>query len=221
MLPLNSVASVFTEKQFIKLLVEKPELHNISYIKVTNELKRGKKCAFETNGDLPSNCVAILSNSEIVKNGYLLFLLNSYPTQYELFKHKMNVLTHVAINKKKLSLLEIPIIGIDEQWYYDLARKLLVKSEELTKDSAKDQHMAELTYGMFNNLCDSLAIELYFKDFLEEEGVHIFKYWKENVDKYFHDESIKNFFYTLVDQSSELRNQLMKLRMIPTDHIKD
>lgn len=221
MLPLTSVASVYTEKQFAKLLAEKPELHNMSYIKVIKELKRGKRCAYEVNEYFPSDSVAILPNSQVVKNGYLLFLLNSYPTQYELFEHKMNVLTHVAVNKKRLSLLEIPIIDIDEQWYYDLARKLLDNAEELTKDSTKDQHMAELTYGMFNNLCDSLAIELYFNDFLEEEGVYIFKYWKENVDKYFHDKSLDTFFFTLVDQSSELRNQLMKLRMIPTDHIKE
>ena len=41
------------------------------------------------------------------------------------------------------------------------------------------------------------------------------------VDKYLDTDNTDKFFRSLFDQSSELRNQLMKLRMIPADQVKD
>lgn len=221
MLPLASVATICTERQFVKLVKESNEFTDKKYIQVLNDLKRGKNCAFEIEGELPSKSIAIFPNGKDIEIGYLLFLLNSYPTQYELFEHKMNILTHVLLNKKRLSLLTIPVIEKKEQWYYNIARILKDKAEELMKEPSQDLHMAELSYGLFTNLCDSLAIELYFDDYLYENGVEIFKYWKENVDKYLDEENLEKFFRSLLDQSSDLRNQLMKLRMIPTDQVKD
>ena len=117
--------------------------------------------------------------------------------------------------------MTIPIVEKKEQWYYNIARLFKDKAEVLIKDPSQDIHMAELSYGLFSNLCDSLAIELYFDNYLYENGVEIFKYWKENVDKYLDKDNIEKFFSSLLDQSSELRNQLMKLRMIPVDHVEE
>lgn len=133
----------------------------------------------------------------------------------------MNVLTHVLLNKKRLSALTIPVVEKKEQRYYNIARIFKDNAEELLKDPSNDIHTAELYYGLFANLCDSLAIELYFDEYLYENGVEIFKYWKENVDKYLDTDNMEKFFRSLFDQSSELRNQLMKLRMIPADQVKD
>lgn len=218
---LVSVAEIYTEKQFVKFIFENPDKGSLPYIQVTDNLKRGEKCAFETNDILTSRGIAVLPNEKDVEIGYVLFILNSYPAQYELFDHKMNVLNHVLLNKKKLSSLTIPVIEKKEQRYYNIARIFKDNAEELLKDPSKDIHMAELSYGLFANLCDSLAIELYFDDYLYENGVEIFKYWKENVDKYLDTDNTDKFFRSLFDQSSELRNQLMKLRMIPADQVKD
>lgn len=221
MLPLVSVTTIYTEKQYAKFILDNPDKGSSSYIQVVDNLKRGEKCAFEINGKLPSKSIAILPNEKGVEIGYVLFLLNSYPVQYELFDRKMNVVTHVLLNKKKLSSLTIPVVEKKKQWYYNIARLFKDKAEELIKDPNQDFHMAELSYGLFSNLCDSLAIELYFDNYLFENGVEIFKYWKENVDKYLDKDNIEKFFSSLLDQSSELRNQLMKLRMIPVDHIEE
>lgn len=221
MLSLVSVTTIYTEKQYAKFILDNPDKGSLSYIQVVDNLKRGEKCAFEINGKLPSKSIAVLPNEKDVEIGYVLFLLNSYPVQYELFDRKMNVLTHVLLNKKKLSSLTIPVVEKKKQWYYNIARLFKDKAEELIKDPSKDIHMAELSYGLFANLCDSLAIELYFDDYLYENGVEIFKYWKENVDKYLDTDNTDKFFRSLFDQSSELRNQLMKLRMIPADQVKD
>lgn len=221
MLSLVSVTTIYTEKQYARFILENSDKSSLPYIQVIDNLKRGEKCAFEISGILPPKSVAVLPNEKEVEIGYVVFLLNSYPTQYDLFEHKMNVLTHVMLNKKRLSSLTIPVIEKKEQWYYNIARLFKDKAEELIKDPSQDIHMAELSYGLFSNLCDSLAIELYFDDYLYENGVEIFKYWKENVDKYLDKDNIEKFFRSLLDQSSELRNQLMKLRMIPAEHVKD
>lgn len=218
---LVSVAEIYTEKQFAKFIFENPDKGSLPYIQVTDNLKRGEKCAFEINGILPPRSIAVLPNEKEVEIGYVLFLLNSYSTQYDLFDHKMNVLTHVLLNKKRLSALTIPVVEKKEQRYYNIARIFKDNAEELLKDPSKDIHKAELYYGLFANLCDSLAIELYFDEYLYENGVEIFKYWKENVDKYLDTDNMEKFFRSLFDQSSELRNQLMKLRMIPADQVKD
>lgn len=220
-LALATVTTIYTEKQFAKFILENPDKDSSPYIQVVDNLKRGEKCAFEINGILPPKSVAVLPNRKEVEIGYVLFLLNSYPTQYDLFDHKMNVLNHVLLNKKKLSSLTIPVVEKKEQWYYNIARLFKDKAEVLIKDPSQDIHMAELSYGLFSNLCDSLAIELYFDNYLYENGVEIFKYWKENVDKYLDKDNIEKFFSSLLDQSSELRNQLMKLRMIPVDHVEE
>ena len=217
MLPLTSVTTVCTEKQFAKIVEETPKLRYIPYIYVTNKLKRNEKCAFSTTGILPPKCIAVIPHDEDINIGYMLFLLNSYPTQYEMFGHKINVLTHVTLNKKKLSSLNIPIIDKEEQRYYNVARLLKDKAEDLMNNPNTDKHMKELSLGLFSNLCDSLAIELYYEEYLKKNGIEIFKYWKENVDENWDCNNIEKFFHSLVDQSSELRNQLMKLRMIPTD----
>lgn len=221
MLSLVSVTTIYTEKQYARFILENSDKSSLPYIQVVDNLKRGEKCAFEISGILPPKSVAVLPNEKEVEIGYVVFLLNSYPTQYDLFEHKMNVLTHVMLNKKRLSSLTIPVIEKKEQWYYNIARLFKDKAEELIKDPSQDIHMAELSYGLFSNLCDSLAIELYFDDYLYENGVEIFKYWKENVDKYLDKDNIEKFFRSLLDQSSELRNQLMKLRMIPVEQVKD
>lgn len=221
MLSLVSVTTIYTEKQYARFILENSDKSSLPYIQVVDNLKRGEKCAFEISGILPPKSVAVLPNEKEVEIGYVVFLLNSYPTQYDLFEHKMNVLTHVMLNKKRLSSLTIPVIEKKEQWYYNIARLFKDKAEELIKDPSQDIHMAELSYGLFSNLCDSLAIELYFDDYLYENGVEIFKYWKENVDKYLDKDNIEKFFRSLLDQSSELRNQLMKLRMIPAEQVKD
>ena len=220
-LALATVTTIYTEKQFAKFILENPDKDSSPYIQVVDNLKRGEKCAFEINGILPPRSIAVLPNEKEVEIGYVLFLLNSYSTQYDLFDHKMNVLNHVLLNKKKLSSLTIPVIEKKEQRYYNIARIFKDNAEKLLKDPSKDIHMAELSYGLFANLCDSLAIELYFDDYLYENGVEIFKYWKENVDKYLDTDNTDKFFRSLFDQSSELRNQLMKLRMIPADQVKD
>lgn len=221
MLSLVSVTTIYTEKQYARFILENSDKSSLPYIQVVDNLKRGEKCAFEISGILPPKSVAVLPNEKEVEIGYVVFLLNSYPTQYDLFEHKMNVLTHVMLNKKRLSSLTIPVIEKKEQWYYNIARLFKDKAEKLIKDPSQDIHMAELSYGLFSNLCDSLAIELYFDDYLYENGVEIFKYWKENVDKYLDKDNIEKFFRSLLDQSSELRNQLMKLRMIPVEQVKD
>lgn len=220
-LSLESVTTIYTEKQFAKFILENPDKNSSPYIQVIDSLKRGEKCAFEINGILPPKSVAVLPNKKEVEIGYVLFLLNSYPAQYELFDRKMNVLTHVLLNKKRLSALTIPVVEKKEQRYYNIARLFKDKAEELIKAPSQDIHMAELSHGLFSNLCDSLAIELYFEDYLFENGVEIFKYWKENVDKYLDKDNMEKFFSSLLDQSSELRNQLMKLRMIPVDHVEE
>ena len=215
-LPLASVTTVCTEKQYLRFVADNSDKKDLSYIQVVNDLKRGEQCAFEIKGELPPKSIAVFPTDD-VEIGYLLFLLNSYPTQYEMFERKMNVLTHVVLNKKKLSSLEIPIVAKSEQWYYNIARLLKNKAEEQVKNPNKDYHMAELSYGLFSNLCDSLAIELYYDDYLNENGVEIFKCWKQNVDNNLDINNLKEFFRGLLDQSSELRNQLMKLRMLPTE----
>lgn len=97
---LVSVAEIYTEKQFAKFIFENPDKGSLPYIQVTDNLKRGEKCAFEINGILPPRSIAVLPNEKEVEIGYVLFLLNSYSTQYDLFDHKMNVLTHVLLNKR-------------------------------------------------------------------------------------------------------------------------
>lgn len=210
---LSSVAKIYTENQYKKLAIVKPELVETSYIRIANILKRGEDCAFEIKGSLPLDSIALFPlNVEI---GYLLFILNTSPTQFNMFDGKMNVLTHIRLNKKKISSLKIPVVDEREQRYFVIARNLKEEARKMMTKSTKDSHMAEISYGVFANLCDSLAIELYFKDYLEEEGVEIFKYWKKTVDENLNIGDFDAFFRSLLEQTSELRNQLMKLRMIP------
>lgn len=213
MLSLLSVADICTEKQYIKLVDEKPNMGIIPYVRVVDILKRGEDCAFEEEGALPPHNIALFPNG--IEIGYLLFILNTYPAQYEMFDRKMNVLTQVRLSKKKLASLEIPIVGIEDQRYFDIARILKNQARKLKTKDETDLEFAELAYGLFHNLCDSLAIELYFEDYLKEEGVEIFKHWKKTVDENLDRGELEAFFKSLVENTSELRNQLMKLRMIP------
>ena len=98
-LALATVTTIYTEKQFAKFILENPDKDSSPYIQVVDNLKRGEKCAFEINGILPPRSIAVLPNEKEVEIGYVLFLLNSYSTQYDLFDHKMNVLNHVLLNK--------------------------------------------------------------------------------------------------------------------------
>lgn len=215
MLPLSSVADICTEKQYIKLVEDTPFLHTTPYVRVADALIRGEDCAFEVEGALPPHNIALFPND--IEIGYLLFILNTYPAQYEMFNRKMNVLTQVKLSKKKLSSLEIPVVETDEQRYFDIARILKNQARKIKTKEDTDLEFAELAYGLFHNLCDSLAIELYFEDYLKEEGVEIFKYWKKTVDENLDRGELEAFFKSLVENTSELRNQLMKLRMIPLE----
>lgn len=118
-----------------------------------------------------------------------------------------------------MSSLEIPVVDKSVQSYFNIARTLKKEAEKLMKNPNQDSQFAELSYGLFDNLCDSLALELYCRDYLQEEGVDIFKYWKKTVDENLSNGEFEAFFKSLIEQTSELRNQLMKLRMIPQKEV--
>lgn len=90
MLPLASVATICTEKQYLKTIEDNASLGKAFYVCVADVLKRGEECAFEVNGRLPDNSIALFPLD--VEIGYLLFILNAGPTQYKMFDGKMNVL---------------------------------------------------------------------------------------------------------------------------------
>lgn len=208
---LSEVATVLTENQFWKLADKDPNILKTSIVAVLPFLERGCRCAEDWTGGLPAGNVAI--TSDVLSPQYIAFLLNTAPCQVDLFGGNINVKTKVAINKKKISSLEIPVLSEEDQHLYCVAEALFSSAYDMMLENREEEKYMYV-YRVMENLCNSLAIDLYAHSFFLEKGIKLYEHWKEVVENSDDTQDLKIVMDAIVGKDSPLRNDIMKMQIV-------
>lgn len=206
--PFTDVATICTENQFWKLAESDSDLLKKDYVSVVPILLRGGTCARSWSDGLPQGHVAVFS--EKLNSYYISFLLNTAPCQAELFAGKINALTKVRVNKKKLSTLKIPVPDKDSQKIYAIAETLFEGMIDIDKEDERLQYV----FKVLESLCNCLAIDLFMHPTLREKGLTLFDDWAKVAIEYNEQKDFKVVMNALTDSDSPLRNDIMKFFLL-------
>lgn len=209
--PLSEVATILTENQFWKLADKDPHILEGSLVAVSPILERGGRCAEDWTGGLPEGYAAVLPGE--LSALFIAFLLNTLPCQVELFEGKFNVMPRVKVNKKKISSLLVPVLPEEEQRIYGLAESLYDGARDLQKENPGEDRYSYMVRVM-ENLCNSLAIDLFAHQFFVDKGINLYEHWKEVVTASDEENDVKRVMDALVDKDSPLRNDIMKMQIV-------
>lgn len=209
--PLSEVATILTENQFWKLADKDPHILEGSIVAVSPILERGGRCAEDWTGGLPEGYAAVLPGE--LSALFIAFLLNTVPCQVELFEGKFNVMPRVKVNKKKISSLLVPVLPEEEQRIYGLAESLYDGARDLQKENPEEDRYSYMVRVM-ENLCNSLAIDLFAHQFFVDKGINLYEHWKEVVTASDEENDVKRVMDALVDKDSPLRNDIMKMQIV-------
>lgn len=210
-IPITDVVTVLTENQFWKLAESNSDIQKGVYVSVAPILPRGGTCARSWTEGLPEGHVAILSDK--LDTYYIAFLLNTAPCQTELFEGKINNLTKVRVNKKKISSLEIPVPDGEIQKVYAIAETLFESMMDVENVEESDDRLKYI-YKVFEALCNCLAIDLFTYPLLREKGLTLYDDWAKIAIEYNEKKDIEIVMNALTDSDSPLRNDVMKFYLL-------
>ena len=212
----SELADIYTEKQFSKL--DRENLFDSSVVAVPPIIYRGGRCADMLKSELGKGGVAIISNKLLPS--FILFLLNTAPCLVELFDRKFNTLTKIAVSKKKISQLAIPVVDLNLQKSYAMAESLHKEVYDYAHERTEDEKWSYV-YGLIDSLCNSLAIDLFTAPFLEEKGVDLLIHWEQTIKEYNDKEDFSVIMDALTKSDSPLRNDIIKLQLVISNLKKD
>lgn len=209
--PLSELATVLTENQFWKLADQDPKLLEDGFVAVSPSLERGGRCAEDWTDGLPEGYVAVIS--DVLDNQYIAFLLNTIPCQVVLFDGKFNVKSKVSVNRKKVGALEVPLLDKEEQHIYAVAEALYSSADGLLKENEDDERYMHM-FIVIENLCNSLAMDLFARQVFLEKGIYIYEHWKNVVERSDDARNLNEVFEALTGKDSPLRNDIMKMQIV-------